>query len=180
MGWMSFHMDMPVKEWFKSNLSDEATVLDIAVVKRNTLYAAIRENKTGLVYCAVYLLRWSRDYYNFSYKSMSEFCGPCEAECPERILKLLSPLNDENDSNSYARNWRKRCYDNINSRKKINSGNVIKVNEPLKFTNGLMFQYFKKIGKRMYAGIIENNQFKPCSRVRLNMKYIEYEMIACN
>jgi len=180
MGWTNFHMDEPVKEWFKSNLNDEVTVLDIAVVKRNTLYAAIRENKTGLVYCAVYLLSWSRDYYNFSYKPMSEFCGPCETECPERILKLLSPLNDENDSNSYARNWRNHCWDNINNRKKINSGNVIKVKEPLKFTSGSMFQYFKKIGRRMYAGVIENNKFITQSRVRLSLKYIEYEMIACN
>lgn len=179
MGWMSFQMNQPVKEWFKSNLNDEVTALDIAIVKRNTLYAAIRENKTGMVYCVVYLLRWSRERgYNFSYKSMSEFAGPGESECPKRILNLLSPLDDKNDSNGYAREWRKRCWDNIHNRERMSTGNyIIKTKEPLKFTSGAEFQYFKKIGRRMYAGTIENNQFRSLSRVRLNTKYFEYEMI---
>jgi len=182
MGWMSFQMNEPVKEWFKSNLSNEVTVLDIAIVKRNTLYAAIRDNETKEVYCLIYLLIWSRERgYNFSYKSMSEFVGPCKSECPERILKLLSDLNDQNDQNGYAREWRKRCKETILNRKKLSTANfVIKTNEPLNFRSGANYQYFKKIGRRMYAGIIENDMFKSLCRVRLNLKNIEYELIVSN
>jgi hypothetical protein len=183
MGWMSFQMNQPVKKWFKSIWDDnDVTVLDIAVVKRNTLYAAIRNEKTSQVFCAVYLLRWSRERgYNFSYKPMTEFVGPGESECPKRILNLLSPLNDENDSNGWAKEWRKRCWDNIHNREKMCTGNyVLKTKEPVKFTSGNEFQYFKKIGRRMYAGVIENNQFRSFGRVRLNIKYQQYEMIVCN
>lgn len=177
MGWSSIHLNMPVKDWFKKNVSEEATVLDVAIVKRNTLYAAIRENKTGFVYCAVYLLSWSKGYNNFSYKPMVEFVGPCESECPERILKLLSPLNNEIDPNGWAEEWRKRCWDNINNRKKMKLGYILKANMPISFTNGDNYQYFKKIGRILFAGIIENNQFIPVCRVRLNTKYYKFETI---
>jgi hypothetical protein len=162
-------------------MSDEVTVLDIAVVKRNTLYAAIKDNETQEVYCAVYLLRWSRDYYNFSYKPMTEYVGPCESECPERILKLLTPLNDQNDPNNFAREWRKRCEENIINCQKLNTGNfIIKSKEPLSFTNGSSYQYFKRINRKMYAGIVENNIFNSYLRVGLNLKHIQYELQACN
>ena len=177
---MSFQMNQPVKEWFTNNMSGEATILDIAIVKRNTLYAAIRNDKTQEVFCYVYLLRWSRERgYNFSYKPMTEFVGPCESECPERILKVLTALNDQNDPSGYAREWRKRCKETIEKRKELSKGEfAIKANEPINFTSGANYQYFKKIGRRMYAGAIENNRFISYCRVRLNLKYVKYEMIA--
>ena len=182
MGWTSFQMNQPVKEWFKSEWNDnDVTILDVAIVKRNTLYAAIKNNETKEVFCAVYLLHWSRERgYNFSYKPMTEFVGPNESECPERILNLLTPLDDKNDSSGYAKEWRKRCQETITNRKKMNGNFVIKVNEPLTFRNGMVYQYFKKISRKMYAGIIKNNEFQACSRVRLNLKYLQYELIASN
>ena len=46
----------------------------------------------------------NRDYFNFSYKEMDETCGPAECNCPESILKLLTPTENED-----AQSWRRRC-----------------------------------------------------------------------
>lgn len=68
------------------------------------------ERKT---WAAVILTRLdSRDYFNFTYKEMSEDCGPCENKCPVSILKLLSETDDE-----FALEWRKRCWKYHESRK---------------------------------------------------------------
>ena len=183
MGWMSFPMHEPVKQWF-TELWDKNTheVLDVAIVKRNTLYAAIRL-KTGVsanqVFCVVFLLRWSRDTYNFSYKDMSEFSGPCEIECPMRIIKLLTPLDDNSDPNGWARGWREKVCNYWNAQEKLNSGKyIIKIDEPVNFTNGLSFSYFKKIGKRFMAGALQaNNVFASYCYVRFNPLYYNYELI---
>lgn len=178
MGWTSFRLNEPVKVWFRKEWGDNYKALDIAIVKRNTLYAAMLNTETNEIFCAVFLLRWSRDVYNFSYKSMTEFSGPVESECPERILKVLTPLNDENDPNNWGREWRERCWENIENRKKIKTGKyIIKAKDPVKFTNGTSFQYFKKIGRSIYACLFDNNQLTTSYRVSLNLKYINYELI---
>jgi len=52
---------------------------------------------------------------------MDETVGPNEADCPERILKLLTPLdtNPELGGNSlkWSQGWRDSCWKNINDRK---------------------------------------------------------------
>ena len=97
----------------------EYKVLDSAIVKLRTFYAAVeRVHKTTgerVVWAAVFLLGYGRksyDDHNFGWKDLDETCGPCEAECPERILKLLTPTDNE-----YANEWRKRCWANIEHRK---------------------------------------------------------------
>ncbi len=58
--------------------------------------------------------------------------GPCEAECPERILRLLTPTTYE-----YAIAWRRRCDDNLQLRARpIVDGMRIKLPAPITFTNG--------------------------------------------
>ena len=182
MGLMSFSMHKPVKEWFKENMNDNLEVLDIAIVKRNTLYSAIRVKASNEVFCVVYLLRWSKGAYNFSYKSMDEFAGPNEIECPLRIMKLLTPLNDTNDVNGWARNWRDKVYKHWDTQKKINSGKfIIKTETPVNFRNGLSFSYFKKIGKKLFAGSLQvNGIFAPYCPVHFNLKYRKYELIESN
>lgn len=92
-------------------------VLDSALVKFNTFYAAVEQThkETGErhVWAVVILIRrYPKDIYNFGWKDMSESEGPFASECPERILKLLTPT----DSNG-ANDWRKRCWANIELRK---------------------------------------------------------------
>ena len=65
----------------------------------------------------------SKDYYNFSYKDMDETCGPFCYDCPESILKLLSPTTSE-----FAQKWRNGCRKHRKLRKALNDlpvGSVI-------------------------------------------------------
>ena len=160
MGWLSYNMTKPVKVWFKENYEypeSDYEVLDSALVKRNTLYAAVKQKSTGDVFCAVYLVRWTRDYNNFSYKPMTEHCGPGMRECPEKIFKLLTPLNDINDPNGWGREWRKYVENLHNIRKSLKGNFIIEVEKPISFSNGLEYSYFKKLGKSFYAGQINKD-----------------------
>ena len=180
MGWISFSMHRPVKEWFKDEcLGVNFEALDIAIVKRNTLYAAIKDKMTGKIFCAVYLLRWSRNnHYNFTYKPMDEFVGPCEYECPERIFKLLTPLNNKLDPNRWARKWRKRVQEYHKAREALKGNFMFKLKEPIDFTNGETFQYFKKEGRIIFAGVLKNNMFYSRCKVRIkNLHNFEFEKI---
>lgn len=65
----------------------------------------------------------TNDYYNFSYKDMDESCGPFYYDCPDSILKLLSPTTNE-----WALEWRKKCREHNRKRKllkKLPVGTVI-------------------------------------------------------
>jgi hypothetical protein len=171
MGWLQFSMHKPVKEWFKKEcLGENSEALDIAIVKRNTLYAAIKNKITGQVFCVVFLLRWSRDYhYNFAYKAMDEFCGPCEVECPERIFKLLTPLTVGNDENGWARKWRKSVAQYHASKNIIKGSFIFKTEEPIKFSNGGSYQYFEKEGRKIFVGRLTNdNEFVRYRQVKFN------------
>jgi hypothetical protein len=183
MGWTSFSMHEPVSEWFKkeweSGTNSDYEVLDSALVQRQTLYGAVKKKSTGEIFCAVFLIRWSRDYYNFSYKDMTEHAGPYQVNCPKRIMKLLTPLNDDTDSNGWAREWRQRVNEYWGKRdglKKIKD-KIIKTAEPVQFTNGREYQYFKKIGRITLAGIMVNDIFEPYTRVRVSLNNFKYELI---
>ena len=171
MGWCSMPMHDKVSDWFRNEWKENTNyeVLDVTLVKRNTIYAAIKELKTGDVFCAVYMVSWSRDVYNFSYKSMTEHCGPNQIECPERIFKLLTPLNDDNDSMGYARRWRENVEEFHTQRKAIKKmGNFIfKVSSPIQFTSGRTFEYFKKVGKAIYALNKVNDNYNVIYKVRI-------------
>jgi hypothetical protein len=177
MGWTSFPMHKPIKEWFKEEWGNKYEVIDSALVKRNTLYGAVKVKETGEIFCAVFLIRWSRNFYNFCYKDMTEHSGPGQCDCPQRIMKLLSPLNDENDPNGWAREWRKRVNDYWTKRNTMNKNKdkVIKTKDLVSFTSGSAYQYFKKIGRTTWAGMIMENEFRPLARVRVNLSHYEYE-----
>lgn len=180
MGWTSFHLPKgTVKQWFKETWEEGGNykVLDSALVNRSTMYGAIEKTDTKEVFCAVFLIRWSRDWYNFSYKDMTEHVGPCECACPERIMKLLTPLNE---SDTYAIEWRRKVQEYWNKKSTINkiSGDtIIKLTEAIKFTNGSNYQYFKKSGKRFIAGVMDNNIFKPYLLVRFKLTNYNYEIV---
>ena len=63
---------------------------------------------------------------------LDETMGPNEASCPETILKLLTPTQNE-----HALDWRKRCLANLQRRsRKLQDGDRIKLAQPMKFTDG--------------------------------------------
>ena len=95
-----------------------AMVLDAAAVK-GTVYAAVRNRNvaesTDFVFCAVILFKNSeRD--GFGYKDMTECMGPCEIDCPDRIMRLLSPV-EQIPNPSYAAAWRLRVAENKEQRR---------------------------------------------------------------
>ena len=106
---------------------------------RNRVWYAAAEPSTdgsaGPVFALVCLVRWNprdREGYFFGYKDMDETMGPCEAECPQRILDLIGPTDNE-----HANDWRRRCRDNLQRRARpIEHGMRIRPSEPLRFTDG--------------------------------------------
>ena len=117
MGWL-FHNDKlrhqtPAEYITKHFTHDDetasATVLATATI-RNTVYAAIRntDKKTGAsyIFCAVVLFR-NNDRDGFGYKATDEGMGPCEVDCPDRIMRLLSPIAEIPDP-GHAEDWRAR------------------------------------------------------------------------
>lgn len=95
---------------------------------RKTIFATETEPESVKVFAAITLTRIdNKDYYNFAYKDMDETMGPYEDKCPKAILDLLTPTEYE-----YAKEWRKRCYENLEKKKNPNTlanlpiGSVIK------------------------------------------------------
>ncbi len=99
-------------------------VLDSALVRRSVFYAAVEQTHktTGerKVWAAVILVKfvhgagWHGFNHNFGWKDMDESVGPCESDCPEKILKLLTPTEYE-----HANDWRRRCWAHIEKRKAV-------------------------------------------------------------
>ena len=113
-------------------------ILDSAIVGLTTYYAAAQVTRDGVgheVFAIVCLVRWnarSKDGEHFGYKDMEESMGPCEDDCPERILRLLTSSDNES-----ALQWRRRCLVNLRLRaRKLTEGMRIRLAVPLHFTNG--------------------------------------------
>lgn len=192
MGWLTFHETRTAKQYFIDEIGKEkhCELVDIAVVGFRTAYLAIKDLEKGYTYCQVYLLhRAPKSYYNFGYKGMSEFVGPCVDSCPKRILDKLTPLDEiqrldsevDEKSIEWAMNWRQN---NLNAQvtkkarsKALRSG-VLKTKEPLNFTSGSSYQYFKKEGKKLYAIQDYGTKLERLIPVRISgWKYIEYEVL---
>ena len=158
MGWTSQHADYYKKGivdrkrecdayWEEGLNRGHFKVLKSAMVG-STYYAAVqvlkeyvgKENevdiykdiKNGPIFCVIFLTSVDmKDYYNFSYKPMDETMGPYQYKCPISILKLLPETDNE-----YAKEWRRKCYEqhdrnkNPNSLNKLPVGTVIKVIMP--------------------------------------------------
>ena len=95
-------------------------------------YEIVRSTMVGVTYyAAVRLLNYDQhpvvgfvistkvdqsDYFNFSYKVISEDLGPAEIQCPDSILNELSETDSE-----YAIQWRNRCRKFNQKKEKLNT-----------------------------------------------------------
>lgn len=152
MGWLYLHRDsmgydspkayLDAQFTYSRTLEDGATrgmqVLDSACVQNRVWYGAaqiIDDGKPGDIVAIVCLVRWNprdRENLHFGYKDMDETMGPCEAGCPERILKLLTPTTHE-----HALDWRRRCLARLRKRaRKLEEGMRIRFASPMTFTDG--------------------------------------------
>lgn len=95
-------------------------VLASAMIKFTEFYAAVEQvhKETGQrrVWAAVckitFMGREDNWGHNFCYKDMDESMGPYFHNCPERILKLLTPTEYK-----YAQDWRDACWAKIEAKK---------------------------------------------------------------
>lgn len=160
MGWTYTHRgNTPIKQFLAETINCENEhgkwiVQDIAVVKMRTAYMAVeiirRSKATGQLDMAsrkvvafVFLLdyRPRQPDYDMGYKDMDESMGPCESECPERILQLLSPTDHE-----YALNWRQRCWDNIARKKRVRlMRDTVIETRPISFRDGRTRSHFRVV-----------------------------------
>lgn len=103
-------------------------------------YAAVKSIKSGIVFAAVFKTSVDmKDYFNFSYKPMDESACPYYYDCPESILKLLSPTN-----NAFAMEWRAKCYANIAKKKDKNSLQNLPLGTKIKITLPFNTKFFKE------------------------------------
>lgn len=135
-------------------------VIASSCLRNKVYYAAVAPTTDGVdgpVFAVVCLVRWNpraKDGYVFAYKDMDETAGPNEADCPERILALLSPT--ENHS---ALQWRRRCIRNLaRPAAKLEDGMRIRFASPIKFTDGYEGQEFfvRKRGRKTALAISEH------------------------
>lgn len=142
MGWYSGHRPkgQSIREYLVSDGLDDSKIVDIAVKNMSTAYIAYEHD--GEVVALVYMLRFTRDYYNTTYKPLDENMGPNDAECPERILDLLTPTDNE-----YATKWRAACRRNIAVRRSVKKGSVVKFSHAIQFTNGVSLDTMVYSGK---------------------------------
>jgi hypothetical protein len=112
-------------------------VLASSCLRNQVYYAAAQPygQADTAVFAIICLVRWNprdKDGMIFGYKDLTEHAGPCEAECPERILALLGPTDHE-----HAIDWRRRCLASLQRRQRpIVDGARIRLADEMTFTDG--------------------------------------------
>lgn len=145
-------------EGSRYRLLDSATV---RMVFYGVLEVQRAEGEAGEPYrtAVVVLQQRTRGEYNYGRKEMDEGCGPCEAACPERILRQLSPLSEvypgadftKDGCAKWAADWRARCEANISkakARPRVKQGDVVKVSQPWTFRDGTKRDTFTLVNGR--------------------------------
>ena len=166
MGWTWQHKpygmkvkDFLIEEFTYENETRKSVVLDIAIVKLRTAYLAvettIKETGDRKVWAGVVLLGYApNDHFDLGYKDMDETMGPCETECPERILDLLTPTDSQ-----WANEWREKCRGNLAARAKlrgfIKPGKTYRLKYPARFTDGATLQTVRVKQRKGSAWLVE-------------------------
>jgi hypothetical protein len=118
----------------------------------NTVYLAVRstDKNTGrsYVFAAVILIRNSQKD-GFGYKDQDEGMGPHQYDCPQRIMRLLSPIADLPHAR-YSADWRAGVAawhdQNRKRRQRRNSlrvGNVVTLSDAVRFSGGITARSFR-------------------------------------
>lgn len=152
MGWTYSYKphNQSVHEYFSEHWNNETErftlrVLKTAVVKLRTAYFAVervvKATNEREVFCVICKLGYRpHDHFNFGYKDMDETMGVYVTDCPASILDLLTPTDNEN-----AIEWRKLCREHSDKRKtlRFKVGNILELDRPIKFTNGVELKRMK-------------------------------------
>lgn len=137
---LDFFVEHGTLRWSSPESKIDARVLDSAFVNCSEFYAAVEfiDKLTGKrdVWCATFMVKLYKEKngYNICYKDMEESMGPCMYNCPERILDLLTPTDNEN-----VNVWRAQNREKIVKRKTkppLVAGTVLLADPPISFTDG--------------------------------------------
>ena len=161
MGWTStddyerFHKGLfTIREYldrqFASDHPDHPRreIIDSSMTGKTEYYAAVRstDRDTGkvVVFALVVMVKYSAkawDGHTLGWKEMAEASLPYLFNCPERILKLLDPTDDNN-----AIKWRQTCRDHRKAKRAARSalkpGTIVLFERPLEFPHGVKRQQF--------------------------------------
>jgi len=90
------------------------------------------------------VFRTRRAHGGWGYRLDEETVGPVNAGAPKALIGLLSPTSSE-----WAIRWRERCLCNAALRsRRLQDGDVIRLKEPLTFSDGRERQDFRVIRER--------------------------------
>jgi hypothetical protein len=144
MGWTFTNKSSSVKvaDFFKAEWKD--TIFHaVKVINMQEVYMACsNKREPDTIFAVVCLLNYQpKEYMNFGYKDMDESMHPYYYNCPESILKLLSPTDKQN-----AIAWRAECQkriDNKKSKAKFTKGSIIRFSKPIQFNSNLNIDAFR-------------------------------------
>ena len=157
MGWLYKHdpIDDPVAYLVNQyNHEGEHRLYHVLAAARvgNTVYMALKcTDKTSgnaYVFAAVILISNTRKH-GFGYKDMDETMGPYECACPDRIMRLLSPVADIPNP-SYAAEWRarvaahrKELAEQRRKRAGLRPGSIVTLDREVSFRDGTTAAVFR-------------------------------------
>ena len=115
------------------------------------------ESAIRTVFALICLLSYRpRDDFNFGYKDMDECMGPYDAECPGRILDLLTDTDNET-----AGRWRETCREHLTRERAIRHlvpGTVIELATELRFNDGRKMKRLMLVSQRPLVFADPDNQ----------------------
>jgi Domain of unknown function (DUF6927) len=157
MGWLYQNdpVDDPVAELTARFTNDGHTRTWLALAAArvaNTVYMAVKstDKATGesYVFAAVILISNSKKH-GFGYKDMDESVGPCQCDCPDRIMRLLTPISDLPNP-GYAADWRARVEARKNAkrqqrerRQSLRIGSIVTLRTAASFRGGYTASQFR-------------------------------------
>ena len=117
----------------------------------------------GYTFAAVFLTTCQDG--GWGYKDMDETMGPNVAEAPLKLIDLLSPTTSE-----WARAWRQRCRDNaVRASRPLKPGDVIRLDEPLPFSDGTKRQTFR-VSRERWPGAHRSTTVFTCTETGMTCR----------
>ncbi len=143
MGWDSWHATCykngrpDVKSEIRNYFNCDGYSLLRLEQKGSTYYAAVKHPKGHVFGCVVLTSVDSKDYFNVSKKLVDETMGPYENGASEKLIAMLSPIENE-----FALRWRKDCLERSKQDKKYAS--LLKSAETISITVPVDLQGYDK------------------------------------
>jgi hypothetical protein len=161
-----------VKELITKEIGSHYEILRIESTPREYDYKpyflACKDRETGNVFAAVFLTNYRSGV--FGYKDMSEDMGPSYYGVSDKFLDLLSePFNE------WAAEWRAKCRE-LNAKPKpvkVKAGDVVKFNEPLKFTSGRVLSELEFITGSTFRDAMTGGRYRVSNWRRMGHEVVK-------